>query len=92
MPAQYGDATGGIINITTKGPSRDFGGGFSAQSSEYLDAYGYNRLGLNLEWSAAEEKGLGNSSDLFARLLTFRGEVITIKMTGRPTATRGGMK
>jgi outer membrane receptor protein involved in Fe transport len=47
VPAQYGDATGGIINVTTKGPSRKFGGGLELQSSQYLDPYGYNRAGLN---------------------------------------------
>lgn len=46
-PAAYGDATGGIINVTTKGPSRDFSGGVDLQTSQYLDAFGYNRLGLN---------------------------------------------
>ncbi len=46
-PAAYGDATGGIINVTTKGPSKDFSGGVDIQTSQYLDAFGYNRLGLN---------------------------------------------
>ena len=46
-PAAYGDATGGIINVTTKGPSKDFSGGIDLQTSQYLDAFGYNRLGLN---------------------------------------------
>ena len=48
LPAQYGDATGGIINVTTKGPSRQFGAGIELESSEYLDAFGYNRIGINL--------------------------------------------
>lgn len=53
IPAQYGDATGGIISATTKGPSRVFGMGIEFQSSglgegKGLDAYGYNRLGVNL--------------------------------------------
>ena len=46
-PAAYGDVTGGIINVTTKGPSKDFSGGIDLQTSQYLDAFGYNRLGLN---------------------------------------------
>lgn len=46
-PAAYGDATGGIINVTTKGPSKDFSGGIDVQTSQLLDAFGYNRLGLN---------------------------------------------
>jgi len=48
VPAQYGDATGGIINITTKGPSRKFGGGLELQTSEFLDPYGMSRVGLNM--------------------------------------------
>ena len=46
-PAAYGDATGGIISVTTKGPSKDFNGGIDLQTSQFLDAFGYNRLGLN---------------------------------------------
>ncbi len=48
VPAQYGDATGGIINITTKGPSRKFGGGLELQTSQFLDPYGSHRIGLNM--------------------------------------------
>jgi len=47
IPAQYGDATGGIINVTTRGPSRQFGGGLELQTSQFLDPFGYNRAGLN---------------------------------------------
>ncbi len=48
-PAQYGDATGGIINVTTKGPSRKFGAGVELETSELLDAFGHNRLGFNVQ-------------------------------------------
>ena len=44
VPARYGDATGGIINITTRGPSSQLAGGLEVISSEGLDSYGY-RLG-----------------------------------------------
>ncbi len=60
VPAQYGDATGGIINVTTKGPSREFGAGIELESSEFLDAFGYNRVGLNINgplFSRKDEKG-----------------------------------
>jgi len=46
-PAAYGDATGGIISVTTKGPSKDFSGGIDLQTSKYLDPFGYNRVGMN---------------------------------------------
>ncbi len=50
MPAKYGDATGGIINISTKGARESLSGGFEAVSSGFragdevygLDSYGYN--------------------------------------------------
>lgn len=41
-PAKYGEATGGILNITTKGPSREFGGSFELVTSSLFDDYGYN--------------------------------------------------
>ena len=55
-PAAYGDATGGIINVTTKGPSKDFSGGVDLQTSELLDAFGYNRLGLNFTGPIVSKK------------------------------------
>ena len=54
--AQYGDVTGGIISITTKGPSNRFSGGFEAETSEYLDDYGYNLLSLNLSGPILKKK------------------------------------
>jgi hypothetical protein len=45
-PAQYGDASGGIINMTTKGPSRTWGGGVEYEHS--IEGYGHKRLGLSL--------------------------------------------
>jgi hypothetical protein len=47
-PASYGDATGGIISVTTRGPSRSFNAGIDLQTSQFLDAFGYNRVGLNI--------------------------------------------
>ena len=48
LPAQYGDATGGIVSITTRGPSRVTRGGFEFSSSELTDPYGHNLVGFNL--------------------------------------------
>lgn len=42
IPAKYGDVTGGVINITTKGASSQTNGSFSILTSQFLDAYGYN--------------------------------------------------
>ena len=48
IPAQYGDVTGGVISVTTRGPSNDFGGGVEVATSEKLDAFGYNLASANV--------------------------------------------
>jgi len=47
IEARYGDVTGGVISITSRGPSNRFTGGIEAETSEYLDAFGYNLLNAN---------------------------------------------
>ncbi|WP_104421188.1 TonB-dependent receptor [Neolewinella xylanilytica] len=46
LEARYGDVTGGIISITTKGPSSEFGVNAEAETSEGLDGYGNSLVGL----------------------------------------------
>ena len=46
-PAMYGDAMGGIINLTTKGPSRTFGAGLELETS--VEGYGHSRLGFSIQ-------------------------------------------
>ena len=48
VPAQYGDATSGIISVTTRGPQSKFFGGIELISSQLTDKYGYNSLGFSL--------------------------------------------
>lgn len=48
VEAQYGDVTGGIISITTKGPASKFSGGIEAETSSFLDAFNNNLVGINL--------------------------------------------
>jgi outer membrane receptor protein involved in Fe transport len=47
-PAKYGDVTSGVINVTTKGASRQFGAGFELETSQFLDKHGFNRFGFNV--------------------------------------------
>lgn len=56
-PAEYGDATGGIIAITTRGPASKYtagievitsGAGEKNGKSRGLDAYGYNFVGFSV--------------------------------------------
>ncbi|MEL6140505.1 MAG: TonB-dependent receptor [Bacteroidota bacterium] len=48
VEARYGDVTGGVISITTKGPSSSFGGGLEVETSEPFNDFGQNLFGLNL--------------------------------------------
>ncbi|MEO8591503.1 MAG: carboxypeptidase regulatory-like domain-containing protein [Flavobacteriales bacterium] len=59
VPANYGDVTGGLINITTRGPSRNFFGGVEILTSGFkagdditdvvgLDRFGYNQVEASL--------------------------------------------
>lgn len=48
LEAMYGDVTGGVISITTKGPANKFGGGAEFETSKFLDPFGYTEGNLNL--------------------------------------------
>ncbi|TXB67045.1 hypothetical protein FRY74_02345 [Vicingus serpentipes] len=56
LPAEYGDATGGVVSITTRGASKDWFGGLEYLTSGFkngddvvgLDKFGFNLLGFNL--------------------------------------------
>jgi hypothetical protein len=48
LPAQYGDATGGVINISTRGPQSQYFGGVQYETSQFLDAYGHHSFNFSL--------------------------------------------
>lgn len=48
LPAMYGDATSGVISVTTRGPQGKLFGGVELISSQLTDAYGYNSLGFSI--------------------------------------------
>ncbi len=82
LPAEYGDATGGIISVTTRGPSRTFGAGFELQTSQFLDAFGYNRLGFNMQGPLIKGKDKNGT----ALLGYFISGDVNYNQDGRPTA------
>lgn len=57
IEARYGDVTGGIISITTKGPSNKFSGGFEVETSEFLDPYKNSLIGFNLSGPIIKKDG-----------------------------------
>ena len=83
--AKYGDVTGGIISITTKGPSAKFSGGVEAETSQYLDAFGHSLVGVNLSGPILKKKNEdGTSSSIIG--FRFSGRY-THREDNSPTAT-----
>jgi hypothetical protein len=69
-PAEYGDATGGIIAITTRGPASSYMGSLEVISSGLgeknlksrgLDAYGYNFVGFSFGGPILTQKDTVNN-------------------------------
>ncbi|MDP2723883.1 MAG: carboxypeptidase-like regulatory domain-containing protein [Bacteroidales bacterium] len=83
VPARYGDATSGVINVTTKGPAREWGAGIELETSEFLDAFGHNRVGFNVMGPLIKGKKEAQSS----LLGFFLAGDININKDGRPSAT-----
>lgn len=44
IPAEFGDVTGSITNIITKGPSSRLSGGVQLETSQFLDEFSANRV------------------------------------------------
>ncbi len=82
VPARYGDATSGVINVTTKGPARRFNAGIELETSQFLDAYGYKRGGFNVMGPIIRSKDRSKPS-LFGFFLA--GDFIW-RQDGRPSA------
>ncbi len=61
MEAKYGDVTGGIISITSKGPSKKYTGGLEVETSEFLDGFGYNLLSGYLSGPILKKKDTGTT-------------------------------
>ncbi len=81
VPARYGDATSGIINVTTKGPARQFGAGIELETSQFLDPFGYNRVGFNLMGPLIK----GNNKNNTSLLGFFIAGDIDIQEDGNPS-------
>ncbi len=77
QPAQYGDATGGVIHVTTRGATREFGGGVELLTSQFLDPYGYNLFGFNVQGPLIRGRDTVNPASLLGFFLA--GEITNIK-------------
>ena len=85
VSARYGDVTGGVISITTKGPSARFSGGVEAETSKFLDPYAHSLIGAAISGPIIKRKNEdGTSSSLLGFRLTGR---YTFREDNAPTAT-----
>lgn len=75
MEAKYGDVTGGLISITSKGPSSRFSGGVEAETSQFLDAYGYNLYNGFLSGPLLRKKSSGESVLGFRLSARYQGTI-----------------
>ena len=92
LPAQYGDVTGGVIAITTKGVSREYHGGLEFLSSGNggdngyvgLDPYGYNLAEFSLSGPLLQKRdSSGNKEPLLGFFVSGN---ITSNRDSRPSA------
>ena len=84
-PAQYGDASGGIINMTTKGPSRTWGGGIEYEHS--VDGYGHKRLGFSLNGPLLKKRAVEGEQEQEALLGFFLAGDLAHNRVGSLSAT-----
>ncbi|MEI8201598.1 MAG: TonB-dependent receptor [Bacteroidota bacterium] len=69
LSAKFGEATGGVLNITTKGASREFGGMVEGVTSQFLDNFGYNLLSFSLNGPILKSKNDKEKTSLIGYFL-----------------------
>lgn len=93
VPAQFGDVTGGVINITTKGPSSRFFGGAAVESSSPFDQWHYNFGSFNLSGPILKKRIIdrndttGATTKDLTTLGFFTALQYTYQRDGNPPAT-----
>jgi hypothetical protein len=60
--AEYGDVTGGVVSLVTKGPASDFSGGIDVENSNGLDAFGYLLTTANISGPIIKRKKADGAS------------------------------
>ena len=72
IEARYGDVTGGLISLTSKGPSAALSGSVEYETSELTDPYGYNLLSANLSGPILKNKETNQSIIGFRASVQYR--------------------
>lgn len=64
VPSEFGDATGSITNIITKGPSAELSGGVQVETSQFLDPFAATTVDLSLGgpiWTKIQKNADGDT-------------------------------
>jgi hypothetical protein len=87
LAAQYGDVTGGIISITTKGPASKFSGNIEAETSRGLDPYQQSLGILSLSGPIWQRKSKKVGVEIKESVIGFRvsGQIIDQKDSDPPS-------
>lgn len=78
LPAKYGDALGGVVNITTKGVSQDLRGGVLLEHS--VDGYNHNLVNLNLSGPLVKKTVIDSNS--YGGVDTFKKPILGFFLAG----------
>ncbi len=70
LGAEFGDVTGGVVSIYTKGPASEFTGGVEVETSEGLDPFGYTQANANISGPLIKRRSVDGVKG--ATLLGFR--------------------
>ncbi len=63
LGAEYGDVTGGVVSVITKGPASSLHGAIEVENSNGLDPYGYLLATANISGPILKKKGAGGAPD-----------------------------
>jgi outer membrane receptor protein involved in Fe transport len=63
LGAEYGDVTGGVISIVTKGPASEYHGAIEVENSKGLDPYGWFLGTANVSGPLLKRKGVDGKPD-----------------------------
>ncbi|MBI1315717.1 TonB-dependent receptor plug domain-containing protein [bacterium] len=74
LPAQYGDATGGVISTTTRGPSPEYFGSLEYVTSSLFDDYNYNLINATVGGPIIKKDGQAKMGFLFAGEFQFQDD------------------
>ncbi len=79
VPASFGDVTGGVTNIVTKGAASQFSGAVDLETSQGLDGFGYNFATASLSGPLWKRTAGSNGASREETILGFRvsGQFIT---------------